>query len=61
MNCHFRRRLRGSPSKEHLAPSLSMRPLAEGAKFHEGVIPVEGDAGQGLFADKRLRVLGDDF
>ena len=51
MDCHFRRRLRGSPSKERLAPSA----------VHEGVIPVEGDAGPALFADKCLRVLGDDF
>ncbi len=51
MNCHFRRRLRGSPSKERLAPSA----------VHEGVIPFEGDAGPALFADKCLRGLGDDF
>ena len=51
MVCHFRRRLRGSPSKERLAPSA----------IHEGEIPFEGDAGPALFADECLRSLGDDF
>lgn len=33
----------------------------EGAEFHEGVIPVEGNAGPALLADEGLRVFGDEF
>jgi hypothetical protein len=35
--------------------------LVEGAEFHEGVIPVEGNAGPALLADEGLRVFGDAF
>jgi hypothetical protein len=35
--------------------------LVEGAEFHEGVIPVEGNAGPALLADERLRVSGDEL
>ena len=35
--------------------------LVEGAEFHEGVIPVSGNAGPALLADEGLRVFGDAF
>ena len=35
--------------------------LVEGAEFHQGVIPVERNAGPALLADEGLRVFGDAF
>jgi hypothetical protein len=35
--------------------------LVEGAEFHQGVIPVERNAGPALLADEGLRVFGNAF